>query len=188
MNNRGREMANRTIQQKILKIKRRHRYARFSGATSRFAGQKVHEHLIQEGEDKVTIKSQLIPVGPVSLSNQVINTGRGPDKERLQTYYARVTAKSFNAEMPIRRGWTTAEQELLERYDTIVKETPPERRISIVDDSSGKLDLFFTRTEAFFLDIDYKNKTFKRSVTYTSVAQALTRMKLKRITWVEQLS
>src|SRR6267154_2211362 len=99
-------MANRSIQAKVLKMKRR-------GKTLRF-------------------------------SRQVINTGRGPNVERMAEYYARVSAESYE---------TTLSEDLEMkdiRYAQLMLGVSVYHRITLVDCMSGKLELIVLDDKWFF--------------------------------------
>lgn len=165
-------------------MKRRNRHAVFSGETSKYA-ERIEQHIIQEGEDKVKVKNVRVLVGKVSLSKAVVNTGRGPDKERMQSYYERLN--TFDQSLPQTLGLTEPMKELMKKYDQVLKDTPREMHISMVNNHTGRLDLFFHGTQWFFVDVDYKKKTFKRSCIYPSKDRAMLALKIKRIIWVESL-
>lgn len=194
-------MANRNMQQKLLKSKRANRYARFSGATSKF----LPVPASADGDEKVL-------VGPVSLSKQVINTGRGPDPERMAEYYNRIrnfvdktpktrSFKGFDTTKPgdaqassYRNAWLRSFGDtneggtnLLLRYQEIVRDTPKEMRINLVNNHTGMLDLYFSGTQFFFVEIDYKKKMIRRSKTYGSKKFAMRMLELRSITWVETI-
>lgn len=178
-------MANRSIQAKILKRKRRNRFAKFSGSSVKYAkGDRVREvsYLEHIDEDKVTVKTKKVYVGVESFSKQVINTGRGPDKERMQTYYERVPT-SFEPR-------TLAEVLGLvkdPRYATVWWETPATNKINVFVDGHARLDLFRHGQVSFFVELDFRTKTIRRSRDYSSVSTALKRFQLKSILWVEQI-
>lgn len=136
-------MANRSIQAKILKMKRR-------GKTLRF-------------------------------SRQVINTGRGPNVERMAEYYARVSAESYET--------TLAEDLEIKdiRYAQITLGVSVYHRITLVDCMSGKLELIVLNDKWFFVDFDRKTNTLRRSRDYGSKAFAMGRLKNKMVTWVETI-
>jgi len=202
--NREESMANRNIQQKILKNKRRGRYARFSGSTTRVISRTV-QVLEQEGEDKVRVKDVEVYVGPVSLSKQVISTGRGPDKERLREYFERV--HSYDQSLPdviFGSHWMGSEKYSTERrsesglrlklpdiagqYAEFIKGIPREMRIRLVDNTTGTLDLYFNMTQFFFVDVDYRKHFIRRSTIYPTKKRALDALKDQRVRWVEVLS
>jgi|SRR5579872_1190912 len=178
-------MANRTIQQKILKRKRRGRYAIFSGSSVkhiRGENEKTIQYLEHEGEDKVRVKSKTVFVGVKSFSKQVINTGRGPDKERMQSYYDRVPT-SFEPR-------TLAEVLGLvkdPRYAKVWWDTPATNKVRLLADELAVLDLYFHGAIWFFVELDFERKIIKRSRDYGSRQTAMTFLRLKRILWVEQL-
>lgn len=172
-------MANRTIQQKILKMKRRNRHAVFSGETTKYAV-RVEQGIFDENGHSVTV-----PVGKISLSKAVINTGRGPDPERMQEYYQRI--HSFDQSLPQTLGLTEPMKEVVSKYNKILQETPKDMRICLTNSSLGRLDLYFNINQFFFVDYDAKTKTIRRSRIYPSKQQALLVLRLKKITWVESL-
>ena len=158
---------NRSLEQKILKMKRRNRYAVFSGATSRF-----HPQRTEGGR---------VLVGEISLSKAVMSTGRGPDPERMAQYYNAVRSLGDeDTELP--------QSKLMARYNAVVKEEKM-MRITLVHNQLGRLDLFFysNRNVWFFVDVDFKKDTFKRSREYGSKPKALDALKNKRVCWVEHL-
>jgi hypothetical protein len=178
-------MVNRTIQQKILKRKRRNRYAKFSGSTVKYAkGDRTKEisYLEHIDDDKVTVKTKTVYVGVESFSKQVINTGRGPDRARMQSYYDHVPT-SFEPR-------TLAEVLGLvkdPRYATVWWETPATNRINLFVDPSNRLDLYTHGGKSFFVELDFVRKIIKRSRDYSSISTALQRLRLRSILWVEQL-
>lgn len=178
-------MVNRSIQQKILKRKRRNRYAKFSGSTVKFAkGDRTKEvsYLVHIDEDKVKVETKTVFVGVESFSKQVINAGRGPDKERMQSYYDHVPT-SFEPR-------TLAEVLGLvkdPRYAKVWWDTPATNRINLFVDDNARLDLFTHGSVSFFVELDYRRKIIKRSRDYSSRATALKRLQLRSILWVEQL-
>jgi len=179
---------NRTIEQKILKIKRRNRHAVFSGETTKYVDKEGPIPFTEDvyGNTK-TGKAKRILVGEVSLSKAVINTGRGPDAVRMQEYYQRI--HSYDEALPKTLGFTGPMKEMMDNYSRIVKETPREMRIRLVDNHTGTLDLFFESYshQFFFVDVDYKKKLIRRSKIYASKKFAMRMLELKAITWVEQL-
>lgn len=173
-------MVNRSIEQKILKMKRRNRYARFSGATSKTVT-KVVERIEPEGEDKVRVKHVEVYVGLVSLSKQVPK-GKGPNQERMVQYYNTVKPSSFEKR-------TLADILGLvkdPRYAKIWWETPACNRVNLYEDSSGRLDLFFCGSQWFLVDIDFKNKIIRRSRDHGSKAMVMHRLTSRTVEWVEQ--
>ena len=185
---------NRSIEQKKLKIKRRGRFAKFSGATSKYAvriDRGRYEDVVKVGqepnEDWVpTGKHVTIAVGPISLSKAVMSTGRGPDAERMQEYYQRV--HSYDQSLPRTLGLSEPMKELMKKYDEVLRETPREMHINLVNNHSGRLDLFFGGNQFFFVDIDVQQKKVRRSRVYGSRDYAMKMLKYKTITWVETIS
>ncbi len=153
-------MANRTI-------KRRNRYARFSGSTARFH------------TDNVAL------VGKISLSNAVISTGRGPDSQKMAEYYLRV--HSYDEALPKTIGLTGPMKEIVDNYDRIIGETPKEMRVRLHQDEAGTLDMFFAGTQFFFVDVNIQKKMIRRSQIYPSRAMAMAMLTNHAVTWVEQL-
>lgn len=183
-------MVNRSIQQKMLKMKRRNRHAVFSGATSKFMSERVVTVLDpvykpdgSVDEDRMSMKEVRIPVGRVSLSAQVMSTGRGPNQERMQEYYQRLN--SFDQSLPETLGLTGPMKELVENYRRIVNETPKENKVCLINEQAGRLDMFWTFDQVFFVDVDYKKKTLRRSKIYPNKQVALSLLKMEKITWVE---
>lgn len=177
-------MGRREDAAKLRKLKRRGRFARFSGDTSKTISRIVErlDHKTIEGKDYTSIKRIEVYVGPKSLSKQVINTGRGPDPQRMQQYYDAVPTGETKA-------ITLAEDLGIKdkRYATIWWDTPKVNKLNIVDDFRGRLDLFYSQTGWFFVDLDYKQKIIKRSDVYRSKDVAMNRLTLHRISWVEQI-
>lgn len=175
-------MANRNMQQKLRKLRRRYRFARFSGGHTRFVKTRVDTVVVHEGEDKTKLKEIEVPVGPIHLSKQVPK-GKGPNQERMQEYYGRVSKESFAEPLPVR----TSDQmvEWLEQYKKVWDETPKERKLNLAITASGRLDLFF-RTGCYFVEVNYKLEFFRISREYSDKKTALDRLKNNRITWVEQ--
>jgi len=161
-------------------MKRRNRHAVFSGDTSKYATR------IDRGRQDENGKNIQVLVGPVSLSKAVINTGRGPDKERMQEYYQRV--HSYDEPLPKTLGFTEPMRELMGKYKEIVRDTPREMRISLVNNHTGMLDLYFSGVQFFFVDVDYKLKRIRRSRIYNSKKYALLMLSAKKVTWVESVN
>lgn len=201
-------MANRSIEQKKLKMKRRNRHAVFSGATTRHVQMRdvtvLDPVLKTDGtvdEDKVRIKTVRVLAGQVSLSKAVINTGRGPNHEAMQDYYRRI--HSYDEALPATIGSMPIDQlaigrrtesglrlkdfDLAQRYSEFIKGTPKECRIRLVDNHTGVLDLYFTLNQWFFVDVDYQKKSLRRSKIYPSKAYAISMMTAHHITWVETI-
>src|SRR4051812_32775992 len=97
----------RATQAKLRKKYRRGRYARFSGATTKFAI-RVEQRLLREGdigedgkpihyrdpENQVRVKDVHVFVGPVSLTRQVVNGSKSSvNSERMETYFSHVRTK-----------------------------------------------------------------------------------------------
>lgn len=197
-------MANRSIEQKKLKMKRRNRHAVFSGGQTRFAERDGPAPFTEDAQGKTTSLSRdkIVVVGPVSLSRQVINTGRGPNHEAMQDYYRRI--HSYDEALPATIGSMPIDQlaigrrtesglrlkdfDLAQRYSEFIKGTPKECRIRLVDNHTGVLDLYFTLNQWFFVDVDYQKKSLRRSKIYPSKAYAISMMTAQHITWVETLS
>lgn len=169
-------MVNRNIQQKMLKNKRKGRFARFSGATSKYAVR------IDRGKQDKDGKNVIIPVGPISLSNAVM---KGPrvDKERLQEYYQRLN--SFDQSLPQTLGLTEPMKALMSKYDEVIKDTPREMRISLVKHDLGMLDLYFNGQQFFFVDVDFKKRIIRRSRIYGTRKYAMMMLENGRVVWVE---
>lgn len=183
-----------SIQSKMMKMKRRNRHAVFSGETSKYAvrvdtGKYKDVRIINEGlpnEDRIpTGKHVVIPVGPVSLSKAVINTGRGPDKERMQEYYSRVP--DYSKELPITLGLTVPMQELKDNYERIVRGNTNIHRVVLVDDPLGKLDLLFIDRQFMFVETDIQRRRMRKSIIYSNRRIAMAVLEAKAITWVEVL-
>ncbi len=178
-------MANRVIQQKILKKKRRGRFARFSGSTTRIATRLESHVLIKEeehGRNVSEIKSVEVYIGPKSFSNQVINTGRGPNKERMQTYYDRITSESKQVILPEDLGIKDP------RYAKLWAETPEHHRLNIATTANGRMDMWLIDNDVAYViivDLDYKNKIVKMSKRYENVRAAKRSLEVRMIIWEE---
>lgn len=195
-------MVNRTIQQKILKMKRRNRYARLSGATSKSQTRAGPSPFTEdEYGNTTTLRTREILVGPISLSKQVINTGRGPDNERMQEYYQRLY--SFDQPLPDTIGAVSIDKvttgrrtesglrlkDLENTYANFIKGVPKEHRINYVDDDSARLDLFFAGPQWFWVEVDYRKKFCRRSKVYPNKKTAELYMfeESLKVTWVETI-
>jgi hypothetical protein len=173
-------MGNRNIQSKILKMKRRGRFARFSGSNAKHAV-RIERKVIMIDDDKTQVKEFLIPVGKISLSKQVISTGRGPDAERMAEYYARVNADSFNVPL-------AEKNYVLEQYEHILKDTPRANKLRLeFDEMAGFVDLFWVGSNYFFVEVDYIQRAIRRSRDYNGREVAFSRYRNKRITWSSTL-
>lgn len=203
---------NRSIQQKIRKMKRRNRHAVFSGATSKYAvriDRGLYEGITITGqgaeEDQVPSgKHVVIPVGPISLSKAVMNTGRGPDAVRMQEYYQRL--HSYDEALPKTLGFVGIDttkpvvkmglhgrfakgdpNEAIKKYQEIIRDTPLEMRICLLNDDLARLDLFFNLTQWFFVEVDYTKCFIRRSCIYKNRTLAMTMFEMQKITWVETI-
>jgi hypothetical protein len=177
---------NRSLEQKKLKMKKRGRFARFSGATTKFASSYVDvvEHV---DDDTTTVKTIEVFVGKPSLSKAVISTGRGPDAERMQEYYQRV--HSFDQALPQTLGLTGPMKELKERFDKIVNETPKINKLCLFDHPEiGQVYIFYTSTQYFFVETQLKEKKIRRSRIYGSMKYARKMYAANQVTWVEVIS
>lgn len=203
---------NRSIEANIRKMKRRNRYAVFSGSSAKYAvridrGRYQDVTTVGNGADEDQVpsgKHVVIPVGKVSLSKAVINTGRGPEPMRMQEYYNRL--HSYDEPLPKTLGFTGIDSskriikvglhgkrtqgdpnELIKKYQEIIRDTPKEMRICLLDDDLGRLDLFFNYQQWFFVEIDYRKKSIKRSTIYSSRMMAMKMLEIHSITWVETI-
>ena len=171
---------NRSIEQKKLKMKRRGRFARFTGSTAKYAVR------IDSGRQTDNGSSLEIPVGKISLSKQVMSTGRGPDAERMQEYYQRL--HSYDQPLPQTLGLTGPMKELKEKFDRIVKETPTANKLCLFRHPQiGEVYLFYTLDQAFLVETQLKEKVIRRSRVYGSVKYAKKMYDANKITWVETL-
>lgn len=179
-------MVSRSEQAKRMKMKkgygRKKRYARFSGKTASVVTRTV-ERLEHEGEDRVRVKEVEVYVGLKSLSNQIVNTGRGPNPERMVQYYERLASL-------VQEPRTMGELFGLikdPRYAQVWWDTPAINKINLVDDVIVRLDLFFSGPCWFFVELNMDKKTIRRSRDYGSKNYAMMQLSYKRITWVEQI-
>lgn len=123
------------------------------------------------------------------FSQQVINTGRGPDPERMQTYYHRVSAKSYSSVLPPTKGMTEPMKEVHDALSRLRGAVPDTNRITLIENHTGSLMLFFSEGKQwFFIDCDYETRVFRRSCDYNKKETALSRLKCKRVGWVETIS
>src|ERR1700761_3110285 len=164
-----RGMANRSIQQKILKIKRgfgrKKRYAKFSGSTVKYAkGDRVKEvsYLEHIDEDKVMVKTKTVFVGIESFSKQTINTGRGPNRERMQNYYDHVPTSFEPRALAEVLGLVKDS-----RYAQVWWDTPATNRINLFVDPNNRLDLYTHGGKSFFVELDFVKRIIKRSRDYS---------------------
>lgn len=201
---------NRSIEANKRKMKRRNRHAVFSGASAKYAvkidrGRYEGVTTVGNGADEDQIpsgKHVVIPVGKVSLSKAVINTGRGPDAMRMQEYYQRL--HSYSEPLPKTLGFTGIDtsqrvikvglhgkrtqgdpNEIIKKYQEIIRDTPKEMRICLLDDDLARLDLFFNYQQWFFVEMDYRRNSIKRSCIYSSRMMAMKMLEMSKITWVE---
>lgn len=176
-------MANRSIEQKKLKLKKRGRYARFSGSTSKFVERIGPTPFVEDAQGATkTMPTKMVLVGEISLSKAVINTGRGPDPQRMQQYYNAVATLG-------ERQLTMAEVFKVKnsRYQQVWNKTPSINKINLVANDLGRLDLFFSGPRWFFVDCDYRKRIIKRSDDYPSRKIAMRRLERRLIEWVEQI-
>lgn len=189
---------NRSIEQKIVKMKRRNRHAVFSGSSAKYAvridrGRYEGVTEVGNGADTDLVpsgKHVVIPVGPVSLSKAVMSTGRGPDAVRMQEYYARI--HSFDEALPDTIGLSEPLKEmkrfeLTKRYAEFIRGVPRELHINFLKDDNARLDLFFSGTQFFWVEVNYKERYWRRSAIYGSKKLAIAFMECNKITWVETI-
>ena len=181
------KVVNRTIQQKMLKMKRRGRFARFSGATTRLVQTRAVQYVVFDTETSSHVEEKRVPVGNVSLSKQVINTGRGPDPERMQEYYARVSKESYEEYLPEAMPLTEPMKEIAKRYAAIVKDTPRKNRLTLIQSDFYRLDIFSNGDECYFVEMDFVSEYIRRSRTYGKRRNAMTALNNNRITWAGSL-
>jgi len=176
----GERMANRTIQQKLRKLKRRHRFARFSGGQTKFVRERATGIIRPDGEEIY------VPIGPISLSKQVPK-GKGPNAERMQQYYNTVKPDSFKVPVPVRTSKQM--EQWLNAYHVLIEEAGKHVRVNLSTTKNGKLDLLYERhsVKCFFVEINYEEQFFRRSKVYSSRETALDRLKNRRIAWEEYL-
>lgn len=129
-------MANRSIEAKKLKMKRRGKHKTYSKA--------------------------------------FVNAGKGPNQERMAEYYGRVKS--------MERG-----EDVLKRckLPVVLKDIPRDQKIVYVDDTFGKLSLFFHAEMWVFVEEDKIKKTVRRSRIYSNKRIAVAVMDACSITWVE---
>lgn len=118
-----------------------------------------------------------------TYSRATVNTGMGPNPERMAEYYLRV--HSYDQALPATLGLSEPRKEIISRWEAIVHGIPKEMRISLVNNPTGMLDLFYSHQQFFFVDVDYKNKTIRRSRVYGSKDYAMKMLKYHSIVWVE---
>lgn len=189
---------NRSIEQKKLKMKRRNRHAVFSGASAKYAvridrGKFEEVTIVGNGADEDQIpsgKHVVIPVGPTSLSKAVMSTGRGPDAVRMQEYYQRI--HSYDQALPETIGLTEPLKEmrkfeLTKKYQQFILGVPKELHINFLNDTNARLDLFFSGTQFFWVEVNYKERFWRRSAVYSSKKLAVTYLECNKITWVERI-
>jgi hypothetical protein len=188
-------MVNRSIQQKLLKMKRRNRHAVFSGETAKYAtridrGRFEGVTKTSDGDVVPSGKHVVITVGPVSLSRAVVNTGRGPDKERMNEYYER-TRSLGEPVPPTRKGQMSTpqyEMELFkktEKFKEFILGLPREMHVNYYKDDMARMDLYFKGKAFFWVETDYSKKLTRRSAVYPSKKLAETLLELDNIRWVE---
>lgn len=182
---------NRSIEQNIRKIKRRNRFARLSGATSRSA-ERVGPTPFTEDEygNTTTGKTKMVLVGPISLSKAVISTGRGPDAVRMQEYYQRI--HSFDQALPETIGLSDCMKEmkkfeLTDRYKKFILGVPKELHVNFLNDVNARLDLFFCGTQFFWVEVNFKERFWRRSAVYSSKRLAVAFLECNKITWAETI-
>lgn len=182
---------NRSIEQKKLKMKRRNRFARLSGAPSK-SKERIGPTPFTEDEygNTTTQETKRILVGPVSLSKQVMSTGRGPDAVRMQEYYQRI--HSYDQALPETIGLSEHMKEmkrfeLTKKYQEFIKGVPRELHINFLNDDNGRLDLFFSGTQFFWVEVNYRDRFWRRSAIYSSKKMAVTYLQQKSITWAEKI-
>lgn len=189
---------NRSIEANKRKMKRRNRHAVFSGASAKYVvriDRGRYQDVTTTGhgseEDQVPSgKHVVIPVGPVSLSKAVMSTGRGPDAVCMQEYYQRI--HSYDKALPETIGLSEHMKEmkkfeLTKRYKDFIKGVPKELHINFVDDGQARLDLFFSGTQFFWVEVNYKERYWRRSAIYGSKAVAIAFLKCGSIAWAETI-
>lgn len=194
--------SNRGMKAKLRKKANRGRYAKFSGATTRVLNIRVEEKLVHNGDlldakgkravlkdDQVQLRTVEVYVGPAHLSKQVVNTGRGPNSERMAEYYGRIQPKSWLDIIHKSLNRNEPMNELVALYKKVRADTPKENRLTIVDNPvAGRVDMFFTHHECWLVHINYQEKTFSVSRDYGNSRVALSRYKSNRVVWSQTIS
>lgn len=177
---------NRRDQAKLRKKYNRGRYALFNGSSARHVkGTTRSVEKLEtvptvddpEGLDHVRVKIVEVYVGKISLSKGVINTGRGPNPERMQHYYDRITPESKAITLKEDLGIKDP------RYEQVWLETPAVNKLNLANTKSGRLDLYWQGSVYFLVDLDYKEKLIRRSRDYGKKDRALDAVRHRRITW-----
>lgn len=176
-------MVNRSIQQKILKIKRRGRYAKFSGSSVKFVKGDVTKAVVYFEETNngstITTKGKTVYVGHTSLSVQKMKAG-GVNQERMKSYY----------EHGVRSCRTLGEYFNIipdPRYAKVWWEIPETNKINLLDDGISRLDMIWHGKVWFFVELDKITRIIKRSRDYGSKQFAMNKLTSNEVTWVEQI-
>lgn len=174
---------NRRDQAKLRKKYNKGRYARFSGSSARHikGSTRTVEVLEHEGEDKVKLKHVEVFVGQISLSKGVINTGRGPNAERMQEYYSRITPESKSVTLKEDLGIKDP------RYEQHWMDTPATNRLNLASTKSGRLDMYWHGSVYFAVELDYVRKTIRRSRDYGMKERLFDAIRRNNITWEDTI-
>lgn len=165
-------------------VKRKGRFATFTGSTVKhLRGDRTTtvQFLEHEGEERVTVKSKTVFVGVQSFTKGVVNTGRGPNAERMQEYYNRVPKESYKT----LADYFGITKDI--RYAQLWWETPPTNRINLISDEMMRLDLFWHGTNWFFIDLDFVKRTIRRSRDYGSRQFALSCLNNRVVEWEDEI-
>jgi hypothetical protein len=165
-------MANRSIQAKILKMKRRNRKKRFS--TERL---KVHSR--GPGFQALTqySRNQIEPPDPFL---EVLFPPKIYTPEEMRQHEAKPGIRSVN-------DWPRAEA--IRRYYEMIQEIDEDKRVIIFDATLRKVWLYFNTAKGicFLIEFDYRLLKMKKSFSYPSPIRAKECFQKKQIQWCEPI-
>lgn len=123
-------------------------------------------------------------------SSAMINTGQGPSKEHMQSYYDRVSVKSFQDTIPRTLGLSDNRLEIVKVFDTLkelMQDIQVERNIRMPSHLNDTVRLFFNHdcTRWIFLKVTKYPHALHRSLVYPTSAMAKKLYAVGRVTWVE---
>lgn len=193
-------MGKREDQAKIRKMRKRHRFAVFSGSTTRFVETRVEQRMLRHGdpdgsggrvdfgsnpeqqETKVLIKQVIVPVGKISFSNQVVNGGKSSvNSERMETYYERIRKKDDPLTIADLFGIRDSQ------YQAVWDGTPKANRVNLLNEPDYRIDMFWAERRYFLVEVDMSLKVIKRSRDYGKPERAKAAVLNDRVMWVEKL-
>jgi hypothetical protein len=181
-------MGKREDQAKIRKMRKRHRYAVFSGGDSKYAERFV-DRIIPvstvddpEALDHVKVVSVAVSVGKISLSKTIVNGSRSSvNSERMESYFERIRKKDDPLTIADLFGVRNSS------YQKVWDDTPKANRVNLITEGTYRVDMFWSERRYFLVEVDMELRTIKRSRDYGKPERAKSAALSDRVMWVEKI-